>query len=92
MPWYRTPDGTAMHLNFGGRNKNAPKACCGKREDGTVCGVIAERLCDWKMPDGRDCDAGICLAHTFSPAADKDLCPKHQVAYQLWLRELGVAY
>lgn len=56
------------------------KVCC-------VCGAPATKECDWKMrklPSGRvaTCDKGLCDAHTFSPAPEKDLCPPHRKAWE----------
>ena len=69
--------GNVVHLNFGRRGR-APRACA-------VCGWISERLCDWKMPDGRDCDRPLCSSCTTSPATDKDLCPEHVQRFKAWL-------
>lgn len=47
------------------------------------CAKPADLLCDWKVaghPSGR-CDAPLCPACTFSPAADNDLCPAHRAAW-----------
>ena len=78
MPGFRERGtGTVFHLNLGRRNKDA-KAC-------RTCGWIATRLCDWKMPDGRDCDEPICIECTTSPSSEKDLCPRHALAYKAWL-------
>lgn len=51
-----------------------------------ACGRKADLLCDWKVPAKRSgtCDAPICSACTFSPAPDKDLCPKHAEAFDRW--------
>ncbi len=80
MPWYRVPlNGGVVHLHLGSRgNRNAPRPCA-------VCGWISERLCDWKMPNGRDCDRPLCAWCTMSPAPRKDLCPEHAQHYKAWL-------
>ncbi len=71
--------GTLIHFNFGHRgNKTAPRPCA-------VCGWISERLCDWKLPGGNDCDRPLCSACTTSPAPGKDLCPEHVQLYKAWL-------
>lgn len=84
MPWYRAPNGHTVHVNFGSsRNRTAPKPCC-------KCGWISGLLCDWKMPDGRDCDRPMCEAHAFEAGPDKHLCPPHVEAFRAWLRDQGI--
>ena len=56
------------------------------------CPHTGELQCDWKVASGKTCDKYICAAHAFQVGPEKHLCPEHQVAYQLWLRELGIAY
>jgi len=83
MPWYRTPSGDAVHLNFGrARNRNAPKPCC-------ACGWISVYLCDWKVGDG-DCDKPICSGHALEVGPDKHLCPVHVETYRVWLTAQGI--
>jgi hypothetical protein len=50
------------------------------------CGRKATRECDWKVPARKSgtCDAPICSGCTTSPAADKDLCPKHAAEFEAW--------
>lgn len=84
MPWYKMPNGCAVHINFGhAGNRKAPKACC-------KCGWFAGLLCDWKMPNGRDCDRPMCEAHAFEVGPDKHLCPPHVEAYREWVRDHGI--
>lgn len=42
-----------------------------------VCGDFAERLCDFKLPDGKTCDAPICKAHATRVGRNLDMCPQH---------------
>ena len=90
MPWYRTPDGHTVHLNFGrARNKTAPKPCC-------KCGWISVYLCDWKIGKNFtrslsiDCDRPMCAAHAFEVGKDKHLCPFHVEQYRAWLTTQGI--
>lgn len=69
--------GELMHINFG-RQRSVPRPCC-------ACGWISERLCDWKLPSGRDCDAPLCEYCTTSPAKGKDICPVHVGPLKAWL-------
>jgi hypothetical protein len=69
---------------------NGAKAivCTSRRRQRCKCGRPASLLCDWKTPTKRKpdktCDAPICGSCTMSPAADKDLCPEHAVAFGGW--------
>lgn len=65
-----------------------PAIVCGRTRvpHCVTCRVPAERLCDWKVGNGRTCDKGICLEHTMSPAPDKDLCPTHA---EMWRKHLA---
>lgn len=80
MPWYRIPGGGVCHINMGRRKGSAPAPC-------RACGWVSTRLCDWKLPSGRDCNASICQGCSFSPAPGKDLCPVHVAYYRRWLVE-----
>lgn len=64
---------------------NGAKAivCGSQRFQRCSCGQIATLLCDWKLQVGT-CDAPICTGCTTSPAANKDLCLKHAVAFEKW--------
>ena len=48
------------------------------------CGKPADLLCDWKVKSRRSgtCDKPICAACTYSPAPEKDLCPRHAAEWQ----------
>lgn len=71
--------GGMVHINFGrAGNRAAPRPCAG-------CGWISERLCDFKLPNGRTCDRALCLTCTSSPAPGKDLCPEHELVVRAWL-------
>ena len=50
------------------------------------CGTRATLACDWKVATRRSgtCDAPLCPRCTTSPARDKDLCPKHAIAFEQW--------
>lgn len=52
-----------------------------------TCRAIADRLCDWIIGKrGKrivTCSAPICAEHTFSPAPEKDLCPRHKAAWAI---------
>lgn len=39
-------------------------------------------LCDWKVADGKTCDAPLCFAGSHSPAPGKDLCDAHWAQWQ----------
>lgn len=41
------------------------------------CGRPTNKLCDWKVGDGKTCDMHICPEHATQPARGKDLCPAH---------------
>lgn len=83
MPWYRMrqdrggPLADFYHLHIRPA-KNAPLACA-------VCWDMGGRLCDWKLPNGKDCDRSICASCSTSPSPEKDLCPPHALAFKAWL-------
>lgn len=54
-----------------------------------ACGRPATLLCDWIVPNRKSgtCDTPLCRCCTMSPAKDKDLCPTHWQAYQVWLAD-----
>lgn len=62
--------GTAIVCGGGPRKK------CG-------CGHRATLECDWKVKTRKSgtCDALLCARCTYSPAADKDLCPEHAATW-----------
>lgn len=37
--------------------------------------------CDWKLPNGKTCDATLCKRCSTRPAVEKDLCPAHAEAW-----------
>lgn len=93
MPFYRMPDGTEVHINFGSAgNKKAPRPCVARRPDGRICGWISGYQCDWILPDACTCDRYLCETHAFEVAGGKHLCPQHVDSYVLWLRDQGLAY
>lgn len=51
-----------------------------------ACGARADLLCDWKVPTKKSgmCDTPICARCSTSPAPNKDLCAKHEVAFEEW--------
>lgn len=57
---------------------NARRARCAS------CGVLSSdyRLCDWKIGDGKTCDAKVCLSCRHSVAPDKDLCREHATLWK----------
>lgn len=63
--------------------KPRPKQCS------SGCGTPASLLCDWKMGDGKTCDAPICRACAKEVDEDKHLCREHQTAYHEWLAARG---
>lgn len=90
MPWYRLPDGTSAHLNFGGNKKKWPQHCQAKWQDTTEwCACPAEFQCDWKMAGGGTCSKHLCKPHAMTVADGKHLCPDHQAAYNEWLAKRG---
>ena len=83
--WYKTADGTVIHVNHGrggGRKKKCPFC---KRED-------VEKLCDFPVGNGKTCDAEICrrcsttigtqnleIAAGFTKMGETvDVCPIHR--------------
>ena len=54
---------------------------CGARRRAKRCkcgsGHSVTKLCDWKIGNGKTCDAEMCDVCTYSPAKGKDLCPTH---------------
>lgn len=93
MPFYRMPDGTHAHINFGSRgNKKAPRPCASRRLDGTICGVMAGYQCDWILATACTCGRHLCTDHAFEAAGDKHLCPEHVNSYIAWLRGQCIAY
>ena len=64
-------DGVVAIVNH--RNKHK-LGCC-------VCRRFGDRLCDWKLPNGKTCDRTLCDEHTSQPAKNKDLCPEHAAAW-----------
>jgi hypothetical protein len=83
MPWYRM-HGALVHLHMGrAAAKKAPAPCCariasnvgGKPE--VRCMAISSFLCDWKLEDGRTCDAPLCPDHAHEMGPDKHLCGMH---------------
>lgn len=57
-----------------------PKPC--------ACGQPSRFLCDWKLGDGKTCDAPLCADSNIGPGCanqvgrDKHLCPEHRVAWR----------
>ena len=43
------------------------------------CGRQANLLCDWKLPNGKTCDAPICPRCSVPDGPDKDYCKIHVV-------------
>jgi hypothetical protein len=58
--------------------------CSRERPKRCACGRHGARLCDWKVKTKKSgtCDAPICGRCTYSPAPDKDLCPKHAAEWR----------
>lgn len=50
-------------------------ACC-------ECRAPATKLCDWKIDSYHTCDKPVCDSCTYSPAPNKDLCPRHAEAWK----------
>ncbi len=46
-----------------------------------VCGAIADRLCDWRVPGGT-CDNACCELHAHRVGKNKDLCFVHMNAWR----------
>lgn len=68
--------------------------CGGKRrrrQRCSSCGLQCDFLCDWKVGQGKTCDAPICGIHAVEVAPNKHLCPEHKKAYQVWLKQRGTA-
>jgi len=54
------------------------------RRQRCACGKPADLLCDWKLGDGKTCDAPLCAACAIEPAPDKHLCRTHQALWLDW--------
>jgi len=54
------------------------------------CGRPADYQCDWKMGEGKTCDAYICANHAKEVATNKHMCPFHQHAYEHWKKRHNV--
>ena len=72
------------HLNINGSHV----IICGARPKVKFCACGREcvALCDWKVGDRKSgtCDRPICELHRSHVAANKDLCPEHQKAFEDW--------
>lgn len=70
---------TCTHVNING----VRAIICGPRKLPVCCkcGGLADRLCDWKVAKGKDCDRPICSSCSHKPAKEKDLCPQHAEAW-----------
>ncbi|WP_145149410.1 hypothetical protein [Sphingomonas solaris] len=60
--------------------------CSSRRRQRCKCGRPATLACDWKVTTRKSgtCDAPLCAGCSTSPAAGKDLCPTHAVAFEAW--------
>ncbi len=58
--------------------------CSSRRRQRCGCGRRATRLCDWKIPKGRTCDAPLCPTCSYQPTPEKDLCFAHATAFAAW--------
>ena len=80
MPTYRMGNGF-VHLKMTNTKKHpAPAPCCARmlHEGRTVrCMAISTILCDWKLDDGRTCDAPLCAEHAHDMGKDRHLCDLH---------------
>lgn len=60
--------------------------CTREREKRCGCGNRGVFLCDWKIGDGKTCDAPLCGRCALSPEAEKHLCKAHAQAWAEWRR------
>lgn len=58
--------------------------CSSRKRKRCECGRPATLLCDWKIGDGKTCDAPICTICAEHVGPDKHLCRKHSEAYAFW--------
>lgn len=58
--------------------------CTRGRRRRCQCGATASLQCDWKVGEGKTCDAHICPGCAREVGPDKHLCPTHQVSYIRW--------
>lgn len=60
--------------------------CSSRKRDRCKCGRPATLLCDWKVPKRKSgtCDSPICAQCATNVGPDKDLCPPHAEAYEVW--------
>lgn len=85
MPWFRI-NGMNVHMKLGGAKSKQPKPCVAlipalTHRAGTMhCRCISAFLCDWKVSDGRSCDAPLCADHAHQVGPDEHLCPIHLAA------------
>lgn len=42
------------------------------------CGAMSTRLCDFKLSNGKTCDAPMCDAHSHRVGANTDFCRLHR--------------
>lgn len=71
----RFPGGSAIVCMGRPRLRSCPN--CGQK-------TRDPRECDWKIGDGKTCDAKLCERCSFSPSPGKDLCPEHHTAFDSW--------
>ena len=87
MPTYRTPHGF-MHIKMTNTKKHpAPAPCCARIQiegRNVRCMAMSTKLCDFKLDDGRTCDAPLCDEHAHDMGKDRHLCGLH---YPLEARE-----
>ena len=71
----------AIVCSSGGRGYR-PHRCseCGRALSATL-------QCDWKVGEGKTCDAWLCKLCALEVGPDKHLCRAHQVAYEEWKKK-----
>lgn len=69
------------HLKIGGMSAIVC-AGRGKRRQCATCKGPAKYLCDWKLENGKTCDAAMCGEHAKCVAVEKHLCPAHQASWR----------
>lgn len=48
------------------------------------CNLAGGFQCDWKVGDGKTCDAYLCPDHATAVGDNKHLCPTHVEAWEKW--------
>lgn len=68
-----------QHIDLGNGVTAMVRTAAPKRRRCSICHSLCfARLCDYKLPNGKTCDAALCARHAHHVAPDFDYCPKHR--------------